>query len=246
MIKILRYIIDMCYPKKCIQCKEIINIVSKNRYICERCMEENEYIERGCKKCGREIAVKGTMCNLCKENEDIDILESNYSVYNYEEPHNVNIYKFKLYGDKLVGEGIGEYINFFLDKENFYVDVDFVIDVPMYYKKERKRGFNQSIILSKIVGKHIKKKIVIGMLKRDRATTNQSKLNIKGRKENLKGAFKYVSKYNIEGKNILIVDDVYTSGTTIIECGRVLKEEGANKIYSLTYVIAKGKINKVT
>jgi predicted amidophosphoribosyltransferase len=76
------------------------------------------------------------------------------------------------------------------------------------------------------------------LIKRTRFTETQTELNLLQRRENVKDAFKLRSKQNLKGKNILLIDDVITTGATISECGRILKRAGASKVYTGSIAIA--------
>ena len=110
---------------------------------------------------------------------------------------------------------------------------DFILCVPMTEKEEKERGYNQSELLAKEVGSRTGLSL-FDNLKKVKETDRQKKLTAKERRENLKGVFDVVRADEIKGKNVLVIDDVYTTGATINECARVLKRAGARKVYSIT------------
>lgn len=242
MKKIIKFIVDLCYPPVCLLCGEIIYILNEEKYICKSCMEKEKFIELGCIKCGRETNNNENICYMCKKNKEINFLEKNYPLFYYDE-YKKYVYKFKFGKEKIYGELIGEYLKKYITERNLDGSIDYVIAVPMHKKKEKKRGFNQSILLGKKVSKYIDKPFIKKCLIRNRQTRNQSELTIEERKKNLIGSFEFKCKINVKNKNILIVDDIYTSGSTIIECAKILKSEGVNKVYSLTFTISKNKKN---
>ena len=103
----------------------------------------------------------------------------------------------------------------------------------MYYKKELKRGYNQSKLLAKELGKELNIK-VINTLVKVKENRTQSTLLENERKENVKNVFEIIKESNIENKNIILVDDILTTGSTIRTCSKILKENGAKKICALT------------
>ena len=103
----------------------------------------------------------------------------------------------------------------------------------VHEKEEKERGYNQSELLAKEVGLRTGLS-VFDNLKKVKETDRQKKLTAKERRENLKGVFDVVRADEIKGKNVLVIDDVYTTGATINECARVLKRAGARKVYSIT------------
>lgn len=115
---------------------------------------------------------------------------------------------------------------------------DLIAFVPMHRKKELIRCFNQTYLLAKEVSKYYNWPIVKGVLQKNKNTAAQMSLDKKQRKDNLMDAFVCKNKKAVFDKKILIVDDVYTTGTTLNECAKVLKQAGAKTVYGI--VLAKG------
>jgi competence protein ComFC len=131
----------------------------------------------------------------------------------------------KLLGDKLLPEGKAW-------------GLDLIIPVPLHSLKRSERGYNQSYYISKGVNRKLGLMIDNGSVKRIKYTETQTSMNIIKREKNVAGAFKVRGSNNIEGKNILIIDDVITSGSTVAELGKTLKEKGAGIIYAASLAIA--------
>lgn len=112
--------------------------------------------------------------------------------------------------------------------------VDFVVPVPLHQGRFKERGFNQT---EKIFGEWVAKKNLPlkNFLIRTRATPRLYKLGKTEREKLLEGAFAAAGKIDLRGKNILIVDDIFTTGTTCKECAKVLKSLGAEKIFVLAF-----------
>ena len=119
----------------------------------------------------------------------------------------------------------------FLDFKN-----SLIMPIPLHKRRRRWRGFNQSELLAKIIGKNFDLEFSED-LKRIKYTTPQAKLDRKQRKTNIKNCFVWTGK-NLKNKNIILVDDVTTTGSTLNECARVLRANGAREIWGL--VIANG------
>lgn len=109
-----------------------------------------------------------------------------------------------------------------------------IVPVPLHVKRLREREFNQSAIIGSVFGRILGIPIAANALVRHRHTRPQVELDGKDRKENVSGAFSVDDRKIIECKEIILVDDVYTSGSTINECSRVLKENGADRVYVIT------------
>jgi ComF family protein len=112
--------------------------------------------------------------------------------------------------------------------------VDTVIPVPLSKLKLRQRGFNQSALLAKSLADRTDTRLSLNSLVKLRDTAPQVGLSAKKRQENIKNTFAVNGKETIINKNVLLVDDVFTTGATIRECSKVLNKAGANEIYVIT------------
>lgn len=111
---------------------------------------------------------------------------------------------------------------------------DIIIPVPIHKNRKLERGYNQSSLIAREIAKYIDNIKYIDNLKKIRNNTKQSVLNKQERIENVKNAYKTVNKEIIYDKNIILFDDIYTTGATVNECAKVLKENGAKEILVLT------------
>ena len=113
-----------------------------------------------------------------------------------------------------------------------------VVPVPLHPSKLRQRGFNQSDLIAraaiKLKPKTERWTLRAGVLKRRRATESQTGLTRHQRRENIRGAFVVAQPEEVSGREVLLVDDVFTTGTTISECARILRRSGASKIWVAT------------
>jgi predicted amidophosphoribosyltransferase len=98
----------------------------------------------------------------------------------------------------------------------------------------RWRGFNQSLLLARHIAERKKLKVDAYSLQRTRPTIPQVRLTPKQRVENVKGAFSVTRKHFVDGRHILLVDDITTTGSTLRECAKALKKAGATNIYAIT------------
>ncbi len=116
--------------------------------------------------------------------------------------------------------------------------IDFIVPIPLHHLKKAERGYNQSFYIAKgiseITGLPINDKVI----KRKRFTQSQTTMNMKERQANISDAFVVNKRDKLNGKNILLIDDVITTGATTSECGKVLLENGANKVYAASVAIA--------
>lgn len=142
--------------------------------------------------------------------------------------------KFK-YGKKMhLSKPLGSLMNKYAKNMIDMRSVDIIIPVPLHTKRFHERGFNQSELLSHELSHYFGVPTVTGILQRVRETLPQFELPPKERFKNVKGSFAIGNKDYIKDKKIVLVDDIYTTGSTISECTRVLKEAQASKVHVLT------------
>ena len=122
----------------------------------------------------------------------------------------------------------------FLFPDFDFSEYSLLLPVPLHIKRLRDRGFNQSLLLAKEMGKKYKLPVNFSLLKRCKFTLTQTGLNKAEREKNIKGAFVVTDKKKVAGENIILIDDVYTTGATINECAKVLLKAGAQKVAVLT------------
>ena len=111
---------------------------------------------------------------------------------------------------------------------------DIIIPVPISKKRKKERGYNQSLLIARKISSKEKIKLGDKVISKVKNNNTQSKLNKEERAENVKNVYKITSNKEIINKNILLIDDIYTTGATLNECSRMLKQAGAKKIDVLT------------
>lgn len=245
IIEIKDFILDFIYPPKCV-CGEIFKINDINRHLCPKCMDAigNAEHSHRCVKCGRETANDLCFsCNAYIENHDSFYFTENYSLFIYEGLGRKLIHDFKYRGNielKYAFEKL--FFNWYLKNKDLLYKFDLIIPIPMYETKKRERGFNQADILADIISNNTNISIDRISLIRKKDTSPQNRLNLLDRHKNLKDAFVVTRPTNIYRKNILLVDDIFTSGSTIINASKALKQYHANSVSSITLAITQEKI----
>lgn len=221
--KIINGIVSIIYPNHCIACNELLAVSKK--WLCEKCTPEFEINEhRKCKICGRIIYHNGN-CRTC--NSSKLYFDKGHSVYEYKDAVRSGIMNYKYKGLYSYGKYFGKIMaDYIIDCVIDDMKFDYITAVPLHRKRLSGRGYNQSEIMAKIVAKNIgvEYKTLLERLVNTRALNN---LGGEERRKELKGAFSLKKGVSVEGKNILIIDDVFTTGTTINECCKVLKKNKA-------------------
>lgn len=201
-----------------------------------------------CPECEDIITKMGLICPACRSRQKSN-LDALIAATSYENPaikqivHNL---KYRFIAD--ISQPLARLVVKALIRSDCPVP-DYIVPVPLHPRRLRWRGFNQSLLL----GEHISQELtplmkieVLDILTRKYFNQPQMKIkNYQTRLQNVKGIFdlKYdVDKKIIENKNILIIDDIATTGATIFECAKTLKENGARKVFSA--VVARQSIKK--
>lgn len=117
--------------------------------------------------------------------------------------------------------------------------IEVIIPIPIHYKKKQQRGYNQAELYAKELGKILRIPVVDSVLERVINTTPQKELDDKQRRKNLKKAFK-IKADSVQWKKVLVVDDVYTTGSTIDAAAVLLHNAGVERVYFLSITIGKG------
>ena len=129
------------------------------------------------------------------------------------------------------------FVNFLLKNENFFEKIekyDTIVPVPISKKKKKKRGYNQSELLAKEIAYNANLVLEKESLYKIKDIVEQSKLNKENRLKNIQGVYELVNKEKLNKKKILLIDDIYTTGSTVNECSKVLREAKPKKIGVLT------------
>lgn len=111
---------------------------------------------------------------------------------------------------------------------------DIIIPVPIHKSRKAQRGYNQTQLIASKIAEYMDIEFCNNVLVKNKNTIAQSKLNRKKRIENIKGAFNILNLEKVQGKNVLLFDDIYTTGSTANECSRILKTAGAKTVGILT------------
>jgi ComF family protein len=215
-------ILDIIFPPKCIFCNKILNYGVKSS-ICENCNLKIPFLN------GRDI-------NLIKTNNYFDDI---ICVCEYSGIIKEALIKYKFFNRPSFGRTFAKLIYDKIKGMTDWEKVDIIIGVPLHRKKEKKRGYNQAHLISKQLGRLLEIKVNKNILVRTKNTDSQSLLNRADRLRNVKDAFLVTDSNLVKDKSILILDDILTTGTTLDECCKALKDAGARKV--IAAVIATGR-----
>ena len=223
------------FKRNCFNLKWTCNVCGKENFngdfFCDDC-KNHLPINNGsiCNHCGRKTEFPVAYCDTCKNH--LTSLDGCRSAFIYDSPISEMIKSMKYFGKRYLAEVFAPYI------ANEYVNsgykVDYLAYVPMLKMAELKRGYNQSKCLSKEVSKLIGVEILDKAVIKKKKSKRQAKLTKKDRFSNLEGTFKVDRRKEIAGKNILIIDDVTTTGATAETIAKLLKKAKAKGVYLIT------------
>jgi ComF family protein len=232
---VLRHITDIVFPPQCISCAAILQPITE-KVFCSACREKIKFLTGSiCPICGITFFDSPSASHLCGNClEKKPYFSYARAVASYETIILNAIHQFKYGRDLSIGVLLASLMADFSFPDLEFRDYSLIIPVPLHIKKLRKRGFNQSIILADSIGKKWQIPVNFSLLKRCKFTLTQTGLDKRERERNIKGAFEVRDKEKIAGRNIIIIDDVYTTGATLNECAKKLIKAGAQKVAVLT------------
>lgn len=217
-------LLELLFPIPCVHCKKFEDD------ICQNCLKSiSDISAHECPQCGR-LSSHFNLCPKCKE-----VLRPIKSLIHLGDFHSPVLRKsiigLKYFERKGVARILGKLLAQRIKNQDLPFDI--ICPVPLYKDKERKRGYNQSFEIALAISKFLNKPLTNALIK-THETKAQATLNKQARLINISGCFAVKSKVDIENKDILLVDDVITTGATLIEAALTLKNSGARRISAAT------------
>lgn len=229
--------IDIVFPKICHACKKKIPDLSIDEVICIECWAKiKKNTPPFCYICGRNLSRKKPLKNTCLDCIKKPLqFDRAFSPCLYEGVLKELIHAFKYKKNDYLGVTLAKLMIGFIKEYNLPVQfMDLIIPIPLHKDKLREREFNQAFILSKYLGAAFNKEVSTKNLLRDKNTKTQAELKDNERFSNVKKCFSAPQSNAVKNRNILLIDDVLTTGATASEAALTLKNAGANTVYVLT------------
>ncbi len=209
-MKILSKILDSIYPPVCGICGKM-----SKEYICPKC----------------NIILKNhANCKIEDYSQNTSYFDEHIYLFQYSGEVRNAVLNYKFKEKSYIYE---TFVNFLKNNENICNKIktyDIIIPVPISKKRFRERGYNQSSIFAKKVAKNIQVPYKEYILKKIKDNEAQSTLSQENRKQNVQGVYKITNSQLLVNKNILLVDDIFTTGNTVNECSKILINAGAKKV----------------
>lgn len=232
-------ILDFVYPQTCPICRNPLKREEKD--ICDDCWKALALLPSPycpyC-KCFLESAdeIVDHLCASLSRPKERRILAVR-SLGTFDDYYQKLVHRLK-YNKKIhLGRRLAQKLGESISQEKDFAGCDIVIPVPLHRARQRERGFNQSEVLAEGISQAKGLPLARDILKRKKNTKDQTYLNPRQRAENVRGAFVVIHPDKIGDKNVILVDDVMTTGATLNECARMLQEAGATRVFAATLAV---------
>jgi len=212
------HFVNLVFPPVCVCCRKVGEI------LCQDCLDEVAWVEKPiCQDCGCTVSKHSYQCNSCQE-RPLSLKQIRAAVL-FDKVIPNTIHQLKYRNVFALAEPLGELMA--QAWPNWQINSDIVLPIPLHKKRQIKRGYNQSELLVKTFCRELSLPSNQEILVRTRQTPSQVGLNAEDRRKNVDGAFTVKRPHLVKGGNILLVDDVCTTGATLIAAAEVLLAAGA-------------------
>ena len=200
-----------------------------NHSLCEACLKDLPWLPaNSCPQCG--LSSGGQVCGSCLSSPPY--FDATHAVFLYHYPMDTMIQRYKYSNTLSLSHTFGQLLSEKISSIHSNENIDVIIHMPMHPTRLKQRGFNQALeiakVLDKILSKKTKAKLDYKSVTRQTLTPPQASLPLKERVKNIKGAFKVNA--DLSGKRIAILDDVMTTGASLNELAKTLKQAGATHV----------------
>lgn len=233
---ILEWLADVVFPPRCAACGTICGHGS-NLGWCSQCLQQVRFVSSPlCPACGRPYAASEAMpdhlCGECLQDRYRFDVARSAALYEGEVRRGILQLKF---GARLHwAPALGHLIAHHGPTKALLDQCDLLVPVPMHRRRVQRRGYNQAALLARFAARSSSRPVQVTLLRRVRSTRPQTRLSRQERLRNVRGAFEVVDESAVRGKRVALLDDVFTTGTTLSECADALKDAGAAWVGAVT------------
>ena len=217
-MRVFHWLLDLIYPRRCVLCKAFLE------------KEETDL----CRGCRTKLGSQNVKLRKA------EFFSFSVSPYSYENEVRESMLRYKFQHCQSYCHAYGRLLATVVRRE-LAGEYDFISWVPIHRRRLRKRGYDQAKLLAKAVGRELRQPVISLLKKRknNRAQSGISDASV--RKANVQGVYTVKKKAPVEGKRILLIDDIYTTGATLSECSRILKLRGAAEVVCATFAATPQK-----
>ena len=234
---VLQGLNQLLWPAVCINCGE--NICENDNNLCENCWNELLICTSAdyCRRCGRDASKYAILEGVCPQCQGEKIYFDQIARSGiYTDALREMLLAFKLKGQTELDLVLGFLAKAALQGSGFENKIDFFVPVPLHWFRRLTRGYNQASLLAKRL-KHPTVKINTDLVRFRRTNLQTTMANPSKRAANVKGAFAVRREHDLAGKNVCLIDDIKTTGATLNECAKTLKEAGAAEVFALVLAV---------
>ena len=228
----LKAVLDLLIPRKCIVCEKVLDVSEK--HLCRDCLDDIPHTYYWLRKFNPmadkfNALIQERMEEVCENNvqvrEDYAYATALY-FYRADSGYSHISRQLKYHGNIPAGKFFGHQLGLRLAQAEHLSDVDAVIPIPLHWTRKWSRGYNQAEIIAHEVATALGAELRTDILERSRRTRTQTKLTIEGKAANVQGAFRVRSGASDHAgpKHLLLIDDVFTTGSTLYACYAALRE----------------------
>ncbi|MCM1160302.1 MAG: double zinc ribbon domain-containing protein [Roseburia sp.] len=229
----MNFIKELIYPGRCAICDDIL--LPGTGKVCQGCKNKPKHVkEPVCRKCGKPLRnPEAEYCRDCMERKHY--FKEGAALFVYSSIKE-SIYRFKYEGRQEYGAYYGEQVRLHLAEKIRRWRPEALIPVPLHKKRLQKRGYNQAAVFAKAISRETGIPVYENFAERIRNTVPQKELNGQERENNLKKAFK-IRQNEVKLKVIIIIDDIYTTGSTMDALALECKKAGIETVYCISLAI---------
>ena len=217
--------LDLLLPPSCVNCR------SFDAWLCQPCLEQISFITGAvCEHCGTPRKDTPAFCYQCESNPLTTIDGIRVAAFFEDNPIRTAIHQFKYRDQRVLDSILGQIMaNTY---RRYGLKAEIVVPVPLHKSRQKERGYNQSELLARQVGRQLDLPVNGHALTRTRNTPAQMKLTAQERHRNVLNAFH--CERQVVNQSVLLIDDVCTTGATLDACAVALKKSGAAFVWGLT------------
>ena len=231
--------VDLVWPRNCVLCSTPLGETDRG-VVCPDCLRTVRWIEPPhCQRCSlpfEGVISESFACGHCQGRPFH--FERAVCACRAEGVVRESIHRFKYRGQMYLGTHLADWLVAAARSRIDRREIDAIVPVPLHPRKKRQRGFNQAEYLADALGRALAAPVIASNLKRVRDTRTQTQLDARQRASNLRHAFAVRRPSDLEGRRLVLVDDVFTTGATLDGCAKVLIAAGARQVVALT--VARG------
>jgi competence protein ComFC len=230
------------WPAICVNCRESISETDEN--LCGNCWDQLLSCSGGdyCRRCGRDASIYGVVKGRCPDCQGRELhFDSIARSGVYSQSLQQMILAFKN-GRTELDSVLSLLANSALEGSGFFSEIELLVPVPLHWSRRLARGYNQSQVVARKLS-HPTARISTDLVRMRRTKAQPAMANPAARARNVAGAFAVRRGHNFAGRRICLIDDIKTTGATLNECAKTLKQAGASSVFALVLAVAGQNIN---